>query len=138
MNIRSNEQLTIHDCQTSRRDQLAWDHPCRVGHGQQRRRHDCTPPPLAPPALSLSRPTSTTTTTTTTPTPLHQPHHLTNPSPPPPPPHSDSCVSSATPLLIQCDEWCSLGSLTSMTKLVEWPVVDSTPRLSAVLYMGAR
>jgi hypothetical protein len=45
---------------------------------------------------------------------------------------SDSCVSSATPRMIQWLAGMSVGNFTNMTKLVEWPVVASTPRRSAV------
>jgi len=67
--------------------------------------------------------------------------------------HSSSCIeswtfwsqccqlsswqSSATPRAIQCDCGRSLGISIAMTKLVEWPVVERTPRLSLVLYTGA-
>ena len=47
--------------------------------------------------------------------------------------YESSCESSATPRLIQKSCGLSLGSRTYMTKLVEWPVVDSTPRRSLVL-----
>lgn len=49
---------------------------------------------------------------------------------------SSSCVSRATPLLIQC--FCSWeeGKRMYITKLVEWPVVLSTPRRADVLYTG--
>lgn len=42
----------------------------------------------------------------------------------------------ATPLLIQCASGLSDGSCMYMTKLVLWPVVESTPRLAVVLYTG--
>jgi len=54
-------------------------------------------------------------------------------STPPPPNQSDSCVSSAAPRMTQCADGSRLGSRTNATKLVEWPVVASTPRRSAVL-----
>mmetsp|Transcript_5791 Transcript_5791/g.17680 ORF Transcript_5791/g.17680 Transcript_5791/m.17680 type:complete len:216 (-) Transcript_5791:2871-3518(-) len=44
--------------------------------------------------------------------------------------------SAATPRLIQCACGRALGSFTSHTKFVEWPVVDSVPRRSLVLYSG--
>lgn len=39
-------------------------------------------------------------------------------------------VSSATPRCTQCSGGRELGSLIIITKLVEWPVVDSVPRHS--------
>ena len=44
--------------------------------------------------------------------------------------------NNATPRTIQCSSGLSLGINMAMTKLVEWPVVDNTPRLSLVLYTG--
>jgi hypothetical protein len=51
---------------------------------------------------------------------------------------SSNCVSIATPLLIQCFCMCSaaIGTRMNMTKLVEWPVVESVPCLIDVLYTG--
>lgn len=47
------------------------------------------------------------------------------------------CVTSATPLLTQCEAGVSIGILTIMTKFVECPVVLSTPLRAKVLYIGA-
>lgn len=49
-----------------------------------------------------------------------------------------SCVSIATPRLIQCFCVCSsaMGSVTNMTKFVEWPVVLRVPCRADVLYTG--
>lgn len=49
---------------------------------------------------------------------------------------SSSCVNKATPRLIQCLSYNSVGRRMNMTKLVEWPVVLRTPRLAEVLYTG--
>ena len=46
--------------------------------------------------------------------------------------YSLSCVTSATPLLIQCSAGSFVGILTCMTKFVECPVVASVPLRSAV------
>jgi hypothetical protein len=46
---------------------------------------------------------------------------------------SSSCVSSATPLLVQCLSDLELFILIIITKLVEWPVVLKVPRLLDVL-----
>lgn len=50
--------------------------------------------------------------------------------------YSDSWHSIAVPRRIQCSGGCDVGSQIAMTKLVEWPVVDSTPFRSLVLYTG--
>lgn len=50
--------------------------------------------------------------------------------------YSDSWHSIAVPRRIQCSGGCNVGSQIAMTKLVEWPVVDSTPLRSLVLYTG--
>lgn len=42
----------------------------------------------------------------------------------------------ATPRMIQCSGGRFIGNNMAITKLVEWPVVDSIPRLSEVLYTG--
>jgi len=42
----------------------------------------------------------------------------------------------AVPRRIQCSSGRDVGSQIAMTKLVEWPVVDSTPFRSLVLYTG--
>lgn len=49
---------------------------------------------------------------------------------------SSSCVSIATPLLIQCAYVLLEGNFIFITKFVECPVVDNTPLLSEVLYTG--
>lgn len=50
--------------------------------------------------------------------------------------YSDNWHSMAVPRRIQCSGGCNDGSQIAMTKLVEWPVVDSTPFRSVVLYTG--
>ena len=50
-----------------------------------------------------------------------------------PPSQSASSVSPATPRFTQWSEGWSEGSLRNMTKLVEWPVVESVPLRSDVL-----
>ena len=72
----------------------------------------------------LPTPASTTTTHTTHTT--HS-HHNT---------HSSNCVNNAVPLKIQNDGSVSHGNCTHMTKFVLCPVVDNTPLLSDVLYIG--
>ena len=42
----------------------------------------------------------------------------------------------ATPRIIQWSADAIVGRNMEMTKLVEWPVVESTPLLSVVLYTG--
>lgn len=49
---------------------------------------------------------------------------------------SSSWQSMATPLRTQCSESTLVFTPMNMTKLVEWPVVESTPRLVEVLYRG--
>ena len=43
---------------------------------------------------------------------------------------------AATPALIQMSSTSLDDSSMYMTKLVEWPVVDSVPRLDSTLYRG--
>ena len=47
-------------------------------------------------------------------------------------PQSESVEMSATPRVIQCDGGSSLGSRRNITKLVEWPVVESVPLRAVV------
>ncbi len=49
-----------------------------------------------------------------------------------------SWQSKAHPRETQWALGCVEGSSMAMTKLVEWPVVESTPRRADVLYTGAR
>lgn len=50
--------------------------------------------------------------------------------------YSSGWQSNATPLITQkCGSW-SEGIWTAVTKLVEWPVEESVPALSDVLYKG--
>lgn len=50
--------------------------------------------------------------------------------------YSDSWQSIATPRMIQWLAGFPVGNVIAITKFVECPVVESTPRLSDVLYMG--
>lgn len=54
------------------------------------------------------------------------------------PAYSSSIVSIATPRRTQNFSLCSglMARLMVITKFVEWPVVDKTPRRSDVLYVG--
>jgi len=53
-------------------------------------------------------------------------------------PQKLSIESAAVPRLIQCSCGTLLGISMDMTKLVEWPVVESTPKRDDVLYTGQK
>lgn len=50
--------------------------------------------------------------------------------------HGGPSHNSAAPIRTQCSAGIAVGSSTATTKLVDWPVVESTPARALVLYSG--